>query len=458
MPHPKAQYLPGDTPPDLPGQVDKRIRSCLDGSHLPNPHDLVGMLVTALRAEVPVALPANPAALTNDTEVFQETARSLLGTPGALNADLGLFPANLQAHAMAAISQQDPIYGAYTPAQAVTLLQPFLDRIAQQLVVDWYQQSALRVRPSGDIVTLFHRFATLAALGATGPQDVIGAAYLAAHPQSPTFRPVLPQQFKEALTEGLGRPESVRTALQGASTVAMRNAVDARWSTNPLVEAAASELDDEKTSLVTEKALPETVKNIKAALHALTNIVDPGAHAGMPRPRFTVVKAAGRDQNIRASTEAGGVNVTIGQFDGPDVVAHEVGHVLENVLPLGCWLDLMRLLKGRHAVAGGGDTLLPLHPGTTDTKLAKECAYRSVMPAYPARGDDRGSYAARVYGGDSPTEVMSTALEMLVVPKNAKSLLFDDPQVLAIVLRWLTGPGGVAGNAQLLTMALPTAM
>ncbi|MXG30482.1 hypothetical protein [Streptomyces sp. YIM 132580] len=112
MPHPKAQYLPGDTPPDLPGQVDKRIRSRLDGSHLPDPHDLVGMLVTALRAEVPVALPANPAALANDTEVFQETARSLLGTPGALKADLGMFPANLQAHAMAAISQQDPIYGA----------------------------------------------------------------------------------------------------------------------------------------------------------------------------------------------------------------------------------------------------------------------------------------------------------------------------------------------------------
>ncbi|WP_330177506.1 hypothetical protein OG875_30745 [Streptomyces sp. NBC_01498] len=44
---------------------------------------------------------------------------------------------------------------------------------------------------------------------------------------------------------------------------------------------------------------------------------------------------------------------------------------------------------------------------------------------------------------------MSTALEMLVVPKHARTLLFDDPQVLAIVLRWLTGPGGVAGNAQL---------
>ncbi|WP_374935474.1 hypothetical protein [Streptomyces sp. SM13] len=80
------------------------------------------------------------------------------------------------------------------------------------------------------------------------------------------------------------------------------------------------------------------------------------------------------------------------------------------------------------------------------------------MPAYPARSDGRGSYAARVYGGDSPTEVMSTPLEMLVVPKSAKTLLFDDPQVLAIVLRWLTGPGGVAGNAQLLTVALPTTM
>jgi hypothetical protein len=66
MPHPKAQYLPGDTPPTLAGQVDRRIRPGLDGSHLPNPGDLVDPLVTALRTEVPATLPAHPAALAND--------------------------------------------------------------------------------------------------------------------------------------------------------------------------------------------------------------------------------------------------------------------------------------------------------------------------------------------------------------------------------------------------------
>jgi hypothetical protein len=121
------------------------------------------------------------------------------------------------------------------------------------------------------------------------------------------------------------------------------------------------------------------------------------------------------------------------------VVAHEVGHVIENVLPLGCWLDLMRLLHARHAAAGGGN-LLPLYPGHSDPEVARECGYRAVMPAYPAGSANAGSYSARVYGGSSPTEVLSTTLELLMTPKGTKKLLDTDPQLLAVVLRWLLGP------------------
>lgn len=456
MPHPKAEYLPGDNPPDLTGQVDRRIRSALDGSHLPVAQDLAALLVAALRAEVPAHPPAHPAALADDTQVFQEGARSLLGSPGQLNVGVQLLGSNLQAHTMVAIDPHDPIYGTYTALQVQGLLEPFLNRLARQVVDAWYTQSALRIRPSADVLGLFYRFDTMASLDNTNDQATLGAAYLAAYPQSAGFQAVLVPKTKQALAESLGRIPAVKTALEGAGSVPLRGGVAARWSTDPLVEPAPSDLDSEETSLVTEKALPSTVKNVKAALHALSNIIAPGVHQQLPTPRFTVVKTAGTDLNVRASTEAGGITITIGETDGPDVVAHEVGHVLENTLPLGCWLDLVRLLHGRHAAAGGG-TLLPLHPRSQDTKLAKECSYRAEMPAYPAGATDRGSYAARVYGGDSPTEVMSTALEMLVTPSGTKTLLTQDPQVLAIVLRWLLGRDGVdRGSGQLLAWALPS--
>ncbi len=457
MPHPRALYLPGDNPPDLTGMTDRRIRSCLDGSILPDPAELAVLLVAALPGQVPPAAPANPAALSSHREVYEEGIRHILTGPVNAAVGLQLLYSNIQAHTLAAVSPQDPTYGNFALPQITAVLKPFLDGLATQVVNAWYNQSGLRVRPHADVLSLLYDFETMTTLAIPNDQAGLGTAYLTAHPQSAAFQPVLSQSTRSMLTDYLGGLAAVRTALKGAATVPLRGGVNARWSTDPVVEPAPSDHDGEETSLVTEKALPGTVKNIKTGLHGLSNVIAPGVHDQLPTPRFTVVKSAGQDRNIRAYTEAGGVNITIGEPDGPDVVAHEVGHVLENSLPLGCWLDLIRLLHGRHTHAGGG-TLVPLHPGSRDDKLSKECAYRAVMPAYPAGGNDRGSYAARVYGGDSPTEVMSTALELLSTAGGAKTLLNQDPQVLAIVLRWLLGANAFdPGKGQLFAMVLPTA-
>lgn len=456
MPHPKDLYLPGDNPPDLTGQVDRRIRSGTDGSHLPNPAEVVTLLLAALPAQVPPVAPANPAALTSDREVYQEGIRGFLGRPAQHGVDLLTMYHNLQANTVAAIDQHDPVYGNYTVQQVKALIDPFLNQLAPGLVNGWYGQTGLRIRPKDEVLTLLHRFETLASLGDPNDQSTLGAAYLAAHPQRASFQAVLTTNMKKALAEHLKAMAAVKTALQGAATVPPRGGVDSRWSTDPVVEVAPSELDAEKSSLVTEKAVPATIKTVQTALQALSNLISPAVHATLPIPRFTVYKTGSTESNIRAYTEAGGVGVTIGEKDGVDVVAHEVGHVLENTLSLRCWLDLMLLLQGRHALAGGG-TLLPLHPGQRDEKLSKECAYRAEMPAYPAAASDRGSYAARVYGGDSPTEVMSTTLELLVTSKGANTLLTQDPQVLTIVLCWLLGYDAVRRDReQFLASAVPT--
>ncbi|MFJ4096700.1 hypothetical protein ACIPYS_34480 [Kitasatospora sp. NPDC089913] len=459
MPHPKDQYLPGDNPPDLVGQVDKRIRSCLDGSRLPDPADLFNPLVAALNAAVPAALPANPHALANDTQVFQETVRFFLAHELASTHDLMILHSKLAGCAVSVVDQHDPLYGNHTPVQLQLLLEGQLDGIAQQVVDGWYNagHGLLRRRPSADIVALFHRFGTLARFADPMNQDALGTAYLAAHPVAPGFKPVLTEQVRGSLEQTLRKLPAVVAALKGASTVPLRGGVDPRWATAPLVEADHSEHDTVRTGLLVDKALPKSVETIKKALTALSNVISPGVQGQLPLPRFTVVKTSGTDLNVRAFTGAGGINITIGETDTLDVVAHEVGHVIENVLPIGCWLDLVRLLHARHTAAGGG-TLLPIYPGHADPEVAKECAYRAVMPVSPPRSTTSGSYAAKVYGAESATELLSTTLELLVTAKGTETLLTKDPQLLAVVLRWLLGTVGVqaAGNTLMLSWVLPS--
>ncbi|MFF7332037.1 hypothetical protein [Streptomyces sp. NPDC008150] len=458
MPHPRNAYAPGDHPPDLVGQVDRRIRSRLDGRHLPDPAELFQPLVAALRAAVAGPPPAHPNALADDQEVFQQAVRYFLANELARTQDVFVLHSKLPGCALAAVDPHDPLYGTRGMAQIAPVVYGPVDALLGPLVDAWYT-APLVLRPEDAVVALFKRFDTLAAFTAQGNQDALGLAYLADHPQSPAFRPVLTQQAGEALADALRKLDAVGTALEGAAKVPLQPGVRARWSTEPLVDTAESDLDTEKSSLVVEKAVPETVRSIRTALHAVSNLCGPAVHQYLPLPRFTVHKALGRDSNIRAYNDAGDVTITIGQHDRPDVVAHEVGHVVENVLPVGCWLDIVRLLHARHAAAGGG-TLLALYPKDPDPEVAAECAYRAVMPAYPARSSTTGSYAAKTYGGFCPTEVLSTTLQLLVSPQGAKTLLTSDPQVLAVVLRWLLGEQALRNvvSGQLLAMAVPTAL
>jgi hypothetical protein len=150
---------------------------------------------------------------------------------------------------------------------------------------------------------------------------------------------------------------------------------------------------------VAKKAVPAAAAAITKALTAVVNITSPAVLERMPRPRFQVKKTAGRDDNIRASAEHGWIVINVDDKVDMTTVAHEIGHVFENFLPLGCWLDLMRLLQARHTAGsmGGPSTLVAIYPGHKDPNVANEAAFRADMPAYAALWPNSSRYPAKVY-------------------------------------------------------------
>jgi hypothetical protein len=456
MPRVKNVYEPNEAPPGLAEQTDARIRERMriEGAVPPDPRAVFAPLMTALGAQAAPAPAAQPAALVNDTELFQQTLRHFFNVGVANINDLQTMNAMLANAALTIVAPADPLYGALSPVELEARFRSAARPVVQGVLDTWYGRIS---RPSDEIVSLYADLGVLMSTETPTDFNSLGTAYLAARPRPATYKTTLSDQEKQELKAALLNIDAVTRAYKGAGSFDPSGEVPSHWYTNPEIEPEPADSDDVKTSLIATKAVPAAAERIRKALRAIVNVTSPEVLRSMPIPRFFVTKKKGRDSNIRANAERGSAIINIGEEETVETIAHETGHVFENFLPLGCWLDLMRLLQTRHAAAGGG-ALIAIYPGHKDPAVAREAAFRAAMPAYPAMFPGQDHYPAKVYGASCPTEVFSTTLELLVTSKGTGCLLDRDPQCAAIVLRWLLGGAAIvgAGRSLYVNMALPS--
>jgi hypothetical protein len=129
---------------------------------------------------------------------------------------------------------------------------------------------------------------------------------------------------------------------------------------------------------------------------------------------------------MRAFSESHELAIHLDAADSVATIVHEIGHQMENQMSTDLWLDLQRLLHGRHQTAVAAhqpNQLVRIYEGND-----QEVAYRAEMPA-------TGPYSAKAYDGPGATEVMSMSMEFLSQPGTTKRLIACDPLQAAIVLR-----------------------
>jgi len=124
--------------------------------------------------------------------------------------------------------------------------------------------------------------------------------------------------------------------------------------------------------------------------------------------------------------------IHIAQDEDESILVHELGHYIENNLPIEKWMDIQLLLHGRNAGKQKGSYIYP-----------KSYSEQGFAGNYPATG----KYTSKVYSSGH-TEVMSMSMEYLAHPTKFKTLIDKDPQQAAIVLR-LMRPKEFASTRQL---------
>ena len=122
---------------------------------------------------------------------------------------------------------------------------------------------------------------------------------------------------------------------------------------------------------------------------------------------------------FRAFEDDNGVNVA--QDHDVHTIVHEIGHHIEDQLPMLAWSDIQLLLHGRNL-------------DKTKAKYIYPHSYEEQRFSgdYPATG----RYTSKYYEGGS-TEVMSMSMEYLSHPTRFRTLIDRDPQQAAIILRVL---------------------
>lgn len=170
-----------------------------------------------------------------------------------------------------------------------------------------------------------------------------------------------------------------------------------------------------------------TRDRIAAACEIVCSLVEQRSLAKIPEPVIFVHLAKDRSllqkiqegdfsaaKKLRAYSSGYEKAIHIDRTDPIEIIVHEIGHQLEDQLPSETWLDIQRMLRGRHqqaVTAGKPDDLVAIYPGHSDRKVREECAYRADMPA-------TGAYSAKCYEGGGPTEVMSMAMGVPLQPQD----------------------------------------
>jgi hypothetical protein len=414
---------PGDPAPAIESQLE--ARALLTGFHglgLPVESVLLGQLTAQLRQAHPTLIPV-PMQNATSAEALRCALSEMTADATDMTGLLELLDARVRAFE---VTPGSPILGQ-PHDQVMAGVMALVDVELAASVAAMYE-GGQHSRPQQPWLGYLSRIRSY-----RRPADRLGHAHLTANPESPAFRANLSPEQARTLTGALKQMPAVRRAL-GATLGAPDPRRDAPHSwldgLDIRTDADSTFEETESNRPLTARDLPDTARRIALACQMIANLVDPGVLGGVPSPVFHVVRRNAEEHNIRAYSEGGSVHVHVDQESPVRVIAHEIGHVLENVRPIGCWLDIQRLLHLRHDVQMT-DALVPIHPNHPDEQVRRECAYRAVMPA-------TGLYSARAYPGPGPTECMSMSVELLCAgPAEAAALIERDPALAAIVLRWL---------------------
>lgn len=114
-------------------------------------------------------------------------------------------------------------------------------------------------------------------------------------------------------------------------------------------------------------------------------------------------------------------DVHVAQNEDMSVIVHEMGHHIEDQLPTLAWSDIQLLLQGRNLNKQKASYIY-LHS-------YEEQRYGGDYPA-------TGKYTSKYYEGGA-TEVTSMSSEYLSHPQKFKTLITNDPQQAAVILRVL---------------------
>ncbi|MFH7244049.1 MAG: DUF4157 domain-containing protein [Spirulina sp.] len=122
--------------------------------------------------------------------------------------------------------------------------------------------------------------------------------------------------------------------------------------------------------------------------------------------------------------------ITIGYNEKPNLIAHEIGHYVEENISSDLWHENQLLLRSRHAANGGGNRVGHNPLKGKKGGMPTESRYRGTYEA-------TGQYTSRYYGqgGEGATEITSLSFEFLSEPNKALQLITRDPLQAAIVLR-----------------------
>ena len=455
---------PGDAPPKLEDQLEDRLQTRGETTALPTEQELVAALDLTLQVVFPPTT-HNTAQELVEQGLADYFAHNNFGT----SRDLITQSAILNGLVMGAWVQYDP--QGNIPFQSIAqALQARMQPEIRQAVATWCNQHQHPVPSNGAIDRTFHY--DVHGVGNGPPAKAEAKRFLVDHPMTQGFTGTLQQNDKLALIGALKKMPTVQRALtvpwfyednptsvQGVKRG--EQSQDAAAWIRPKIEVDdGSERglgEDEDDRLIAEKNVPSgCVENIHEAMRRICGLVEPGrlALAGQPvifvhlvKDRTLLERLQNGDfsqaQKMRAYSESYEKAIHVDYRDPIATIVHEVGHQLENQLPTELWLDIHRMLRGRHDQSvqqDNKDELESIYPNHKDKNVRKEPRFRATMPG-------TGPYSAKSYDGPGSTEVLSMSMEYLCEPSTAKTLIENDPLQAAIVLR------GIAPNE--FTMFVP---
>jgi hypothetical protein len=192
-----------------------------------------------------------------------------------------------------------------------------------------------------------------------------------------------------------------------------------------------------------EKSLPKFKAKVDQVDGWLRTLLEPEVMRRVPRPEIWMhtrgqMKVLGSAKRFFFLPDPTGFRPNYGQgkvhlsFDESyELIAHEMGHAIEEYLPIKSWHDMNLLLERRH-----GEKVGSSRAARTGATFWTSGRAGSVENEGRYAGSYvTGKYTSTAYDDAGNAEVFSQALEFFSKPADALKLIEGDPQHAAIVLR-----------------------